>query len=515
MVTKKYDAVIIGAGTAGLAVGAILAAKEHKKVLVMEREEHVGGRLVSFVGKENAISLLDKELDARGFEAALRAVNTWLVRSKPGLPTMIKRGLLDGYTFEAGVHATFWGNKGRAACLLDYLGKHTELPGNEGYAIVDPKDNKWHRVEKRGKYGWMTDEADKETKRLLREMASVPLKEAEKYELMSFGQWLKGRTSNRQAYEYLKALCSIHMSISEPDMQPFGDFLRFMMIAKDIGMDLVTGSTGTGPRPGLIQIAVRLAEALRDNDGEIMLGTPVEEVIIEDRKAKGVTVQTKGGLKRIEAGSVVCTVPVKGILKVIPERHFPSNFVKKINERFWNIGMLSAYIGLKRNIIEDKDVNPKSWLVVPALIREEEGYTGDVDIVMFMSSNWTNRAPAGKHLWEFSIALLGEELRDKKKVNRVIDAVTAFMQRNFPTWGDDVDWQLWTASQGFGPCAPIGERRPDVKCPWVDGLYFAGDGYGVRRWGVGIDGAVQSAVLCVDSMTGKNYLSEILPAYHR
>jgi len=89
------------------------------------------------------------------------------------------------------------------------------------------------------------------------------------------------------------------------------------------------------------------------------------------------------------------------------------------------------------------------------------------------------------------------------------------MQRNFPTWLEDMDWQLWTASEGFGPYPPIGDRRPDVKWPWVDGLYFAGDGYGVRRWGAGIDAAVYSAILCVDSITGKDYSSEILPFYHR
>ena len=42
MVATNYGVVIIGAGAAGLGVGAVLAAKEHKKVLVVEKEEQVG-----------------------------------------------------------------------------------------------------------------------------------------------------------------------------------------------------------------------------------------------------------------------------------------------------------------------------------------------------------------------------------------------------------------------------------------------------------------------------------------
>ncbi len=517
MVAKEYDVVIIGAGAAGLTVGAVLAAKEHRKVLVVEREEELGGRLASFIGGKRSVSYFGKELDAQEYQNVLRAVYTWVVRTQPDLPTLIGQGFLDGYTFEAGVHATFWGYKGRVACVLDYLGKHLDLPGNEGFAVIDPRDNKWYQIQRGGRYEWMTDEANDETKRLLGEMASLSLKEAEKYDLTSFGQWLNERTRNREVYEFLAAVASIHMVTGEPDLMPAGDFLKFMAVAKDAGMNLVTGSTGTAGPPGFVEVTVKLAEAFRENGGEIMLGTPVEEVIIADKKAQGVTVRTKNGPQEIKARSVLCTVPLNHIFGIIPERHFPADFVTKVRERFWGAGMLSGYVGLKRDIIEDKGVNPKSWLLVPSIIKASEGFIGDVDIITFMSSNFNPlRAPKGKHLWEFSIALTDKEMHDNNKLNRVIDETTAFMQRNFPTWLEDMDWQLWTTSdEGYGIWPPIGERRPDVKSPWIGGLYFAGDGYGARRWGAGLDAAIHSAVLCLDSISGRDYSSEILPEYHR
>jgi len=517
MVAGKYDVVIIGAGAAGLTIGAVLAAKEGKRVLVVEKEEEIGGRLASFVGQKDGVSYLGKKLNAQQYQEVLRAVNTWLVRSKPDLPTLIEGGLLDGYTFEAGVHATFWGDKGRVAYVLDYLGKHMDLPGNEGFAIIDPKDNKWYPIERHGTYGWMNEEANQETKRLMKEMTSLSLKEAEQYDLISFGQWLNERTKNQQVYEFLAAVASIHMVMGEPDMMPAGDLLKFMAIAKDIGMNLRDGSTGVVGPPGFIDVTVRLAEALRENGGEIMLGTPVEEVIITNKKVEGVTVQTKTGPQKIEAQSVVCTVPVKHIFGILPDKHFPHDFVTKVKERFWGAGMLSGYVGLKRNIIEDKGINPKSWLLVPSIMKASEGFIGDVDIITFMTSNFNPElSPPGKHLWIFSIALTDKEMHDDNKVNRVVDEVTEFMQRNFPTWLEDMDWELWTASdEGYGIWPPIGERRPDVKSPWIEGLYFAGDGYGARRWGAGLDSAIHSAILCLDSVGSKDYSSEILPEYHR
>lgn len=71
-----------------------------------------------------------------------------------------------------------------------------------------------------------------------------------------------------------------------------------------------------------------------------------------------------------------------------------------------------------------------------------------------MSSNFNPvLAPLGKHLCLFSIALTDKETCDDNKVNRVVDEVTAFMQKNFTTYLEDMDWELWTASAGgYGVC---------------------------------------------------------------
>jgi hypothetical protein len=49
----------------------------------------------------------------------------------------------------------------------------------------------------------------------------------------------------------------------------------------------------------------------------------------------------------------------------------------------------------------------------------------------------------------------------------------------------------------------------------VGGLYFAGDQYGERMWGGGVDGAALSGVLCVDQIMGSGLEESIFPPYHR
>jgi len=125
-------------------------------------------------------------------------------------------------------------------------------------------------------------------------------------------------------------------------------------------------------------------------------------------------------------------------------------------------------------------------------------------------------APPGKHVIAYSIALTEDELHDRDKVNRVIDLGRDIFHKTFPKMKADTLWEIWTCSdKGFGDWPPPGARRPDTTQPGLEGLFFAGDGYGARTWGSGMDAAIHSALLCVDAMTGQNFVEKVLPDYHR
>ena len=98
----------------------------------------------------------------------------------------------------------------------------------------------------------------------------------------------------------------------------------------------------------------------------------------------------------------------------------------------------------------------------------------------------------------------------------MIDASRKLFHKVFPTLKENTCWEIWTCSdKGFGDWPPIGDRRPDTILADSNGLFFAGDGYGEKTWGSGMDAAIYSGILCVDKMIQGNYVEKVLPDYHR
>ncbi|MFH2132913.1 MAG: FAD-dependent oxidoreductase [bacterium] len=517
MSAEKYDVVIIGAGLAGLTVGALLACYEKRRVLILEREAYLGGRIVSFSGEDGDLSLQGRKLGLAGFEKVMRSVYAWVSRSEPDLETIMKKHLLDGYSFEAGGHATFWGTRGRVGHLLDFLGIPVELPGNEGFTVLDPAQAALFPVERGGAYDWMSLESNRTTKKLLREMLTAPEPTLAAWDRISFDQWLHERTTDRTVYEFLAAVASIHMVMGEPKMIPAGDFIRFMSTAGKIGMNLISGSTGIVPKPGFVEIATQMAEKIRGCGGEILTGAAVQSVIFDNRTVVGVRVLTGEGERTFTTSRAVCTVPIRKIWRFLPKTLFPPAMVRKVEESFFSVGMLTGFVGVNYDVFSAAGLNPKSWLLAPAIIKAEEGYIGDVDIISIMPSNFApSLSPEGKHTLGYSIALTDSELRDKQKVDRVIDTSRKLFHQVFPGLAENTCWEIWTCSdKGFGDWPPIGDRRPDTTLQGIDGLFFAGDGYGEKTWGSGMDAAIYSGILCVDAMMQSNYTEQVLPEYHR
>jgi hypothetical protein len=335
--------------------------------------------------------------------------------------------------------------------------------------------------------------------------------------------WLEQRNLHPEAYDYIKVLAASQTAQAEPAMTPTGDFLGYMAIANQIRMNLVTGSVATADAPGCIAIPQQFERVLLEHGGVVMRGTRALEVLIEDGRATGVRIKGDdneyGGDRVIRADRVVCTIPPKYVFRVLPRNAFPREWVDSLERKFWGAGLLTGWCGMKRSVMPDIGLAEGSFVYMPGVIRGE-GYIGAVDMVMCDFTAWDDgaarRGPPGKREYLFSTALTDEEMRNPDRVNRVIDLCEDWARAAFPTWDEDCEFMLWTPSpEAYGLWRPVGEDRPDVKSPWVEGLYFAGDQYGRRLWGGGVDGAALSAVMCVDAITGSTLEQSVMPAYHR
>jgi hypothetical protein len=335
--------------------------------------------------------------------------------------------------------------------------------------------------------------------------------------------WLEQRHLHPEAYDYIKVLAASQTAQAEPMMTPTGDFLGYMAIAGQIRMNLVSGSVATADEPGAIAIPQQFEQVVLAHGGTVLRGTRALEVLIEDGRARGVRIRSQDNDyqqdRQILADHIVCTIPPKYAFRVLPRAAFPREWVELLEHRFWGAGLLTGWCGMKRSVLPDIGLAEGSFVYMPGVIRGE-GYIGAVDMVMCDFTAWgdgtARRGPPGKREYLFSTALTDEEMRNPDRVNRVINLCEDWARTTFPSWDEDCEFMLWTPSpEAYGLWRPVGEDRPDVKSPWVEGLYFAGDQYGRRLWGGGVDGAALSAVMCVDAMTGSKLEESVMPPYHR
>ncbi len=529
--SKKYDVIVIGAGIAGLGSAAILSRDFKQKVLVLEKNPFIGGRVASFVGKGDKVYIDGLELDANGFKRALGLVGCWIPKCTPDLETCFKEKRFDGYTIDTG-HGLFWGNKGKIRMLMDYIQKPVDMPCNIGFAFVDyKKGNKSYQVAKGEPYGWMSKEGFRATMIALRDMAMMTFADIAQTAHMSFEQWIRARNVPQEAYDYIKVLAASQTGQADLNLTPAPDVLGHMATAGPIRMNLVDGSCATVANPGTMAFPLLMEEALKENGGEVLRNTPVAEVIIEKGAVKGVTYQTAGGFETAWADRVICTVPSKQMLNVIHPRYFPQDLVETVQTKYWGAGMITGYGNMKSNIWEERGIEERSFIYMPDVIGAEEGYSGCIDMVLWnlascaQGSNAnpsltkeTGSAPEGKHGWIFSTAMTHEEMRTPKKVSRVIEWNENWWKQTFgrAKWESEMDHLIWMCTDhAFAWIQPIGQDRIDVKSPEIEGLYFAGDQYGRRLWGCGVDAAALSVTLCVDRMMDSNTEEKVFPFYHR
>lgn len=528
MSSESFDVIVIGAGVAGLAAAAVLAKDFGKRVLVLERAPFIGGRAVSYVGKGNKVVADGVEMDAEQFRRSLPLASCYLGKCTPDIDTIFEKGLLDGRTFEAGGHGLFWGNKSRVHHLLEHLGEYVNMPLNQGLGFVQwqgegedgqGKPGTAYQVQPRAAYPWMSEEGFAMTMQQLKSMGTSTFEDMARLMKTPLKDWLDARGMHPEAYEYIKVLAASQTAQAEPAMTPTGDFLGYMAIARPIGMNLITGSVATADEPGTIAIPQAMEKVLLAHGGEVRRSTTVQQVIMEDKQVKGVRVKNDAGLEEINAPAVICTIPPKYVFKVLPKELFPADWVDLLETKFWGAGLLTGWCGTKRSLWQEIGIDERSFVYMPGVIKGE-GYIGAVDMVMCEFTAWgdhtAKRGPEGKYEFLFSTALTDKEMRDKDRVNRVVELCENWARATFPSWDEDVEFIIWTpAPEAYGLWRPVGEERPDVKSPWVDGLYFAGDQYGKRLWGGGVDGASLSAILCVDRMMSSNYEEQIFPWYHR
>jgi len=509
-IDEFYDVIIVGCGIAGSIVGAILSHYENKKVLILERASGVGGRAISFRGEGIR--------DAADFRSNLSlAANAWVHKSEPELSEMINNRLLDGYVLEAGGRAGWYTNRGRVSFLLAAFNKPSIFYPNVGLVWYDHDWNP-HNVVRGAKYGWMSDEGYAETQKISRHMLQTPtITDAEKYDRVSLKDWLSQFTSNKEALEFHYGIGTWHTILNDPGLISAGENLKAIIISREEKVHFTKGAWSLAGSPGHRFITEGFCDVIEENNGQIVNNGIVKEICLTNDTATGVVVNISGEDIKLSSSAVVCTLPPRALLKLLPENVLSSD-LKRTMERTINTGMITWQFGLRKplEVFSKQEVHPKSFFHAPVLISEEEGlFRGNIPLDGFtLSNSAATVAPEGKYLAVMCSSVLDNEAKDKNKVNIVADRILKFMDNTFPGYKQELDWMLSTVTHTALCWRHPEDEKPDVTCPNIKGLYFAGDAYGKRCNEGGIEAASHSGVVCAEEITGKDYL-KILPSHLR
>lgn len=509
--SNNYDVIIVGSGIAGSLAGALLTSLEYKKVLILERSSKISGRTISFRG--------DEITDANAFQTVLGlSANAWVdERTEPELSEIIKRKLLHGYVLEVGGRASWYTNRGRVSYALAIFNMPTIFYPNVGFVWFD---HKWkpHNVIRGSKYGWMSEKGYSEMKRVSKRMLEIStIAEAEKYDQVHLTDWLKEITSDKEALEFHYGMGTFHTILNDPALVSAGENLKVIVQSKEADVHVVRGAWGFAGDPGHSFIVDCFADVVKHCGGQIVTNAKVMEISIQNGRAIGVVAEIGGEIKEIKSPVVICTAPPKQTLRLLPEGVLPNDFQELLG-RTINAGMITGQFGMTKPL-EDFctiEVDPRSFYHAPLLIPETEGiFRGNVPLDGFTWSNIAPTvAPSGKHLAVMCSSVLEEEARDKKKVEIVINRMMNALDTAFPGWRNALEWTLFTVA-GSALCWRHPEDiKPDVICPSIEGLYFAGDAFGKRCNEGGIDAAAHSGMVCAGAVTGKSYL-DLLPTHLR
>ncbi len=459
----KYDVIVIGAGPGGLCNAAILA-KNKKKVLLVEKTGEIGGRSIS--------------VSHRGYKLNLG----WhqIVETGSGLTKVFK-----------------------------YLGKELRHgPALEGSPIFI--NGRWQPIQ-------ALCSGDREDfKKIVREIVQdLTWDEIEKLDDQPIRPWVRERTSSEGILTLFETMATYEgvtlnwwdHSLSE------SLFMRKLHLSEK-------GVAGycVNPVDGWESIWNDLADALRENGGEIRMNTPALDILIENHRVQGVEIQSRPPFmatdfpesEMIEAHCVISTLPCWDVSDIVDENLLPSWYVDQIKfisrdelRTFW----LGIYAGVPEPISVFASREIMGWFKGPR--------TGLQGICSDLTAYDSNLAPPNEHLFTAMVCIEYDNLKKRQVVNRIFTEFEKELEDIFPIYKK----RLWSKRHMiFNPTygtlwkpGTVGRYKPDVQVPAVEGLYFASDTF--RGRSIGLDRAARIAMTVTEKILGSP-IPEFMASWH-
>ncbi len=454
----RYDAIVIGAGIAGLGVSGLLQ-RSGMKTLCIEKEGRAGGRMQGY--------------DLEG-----------------------------GWRLDIGFHLAELGDASSSAELVRAAGGEVEWADwvESGELF---HDGRWHSAVDM----LMSAPAEQveELKRVMKRLFKVGDGEIAANDLASWGDWLDANGVSGVARELLEDNGMIMTTVPQVYEMSAGEILH---ISRENLQKRKNVLTAAYPKGGMLGIIDPLREAFEKAGGTLMLATEADSVLFDGRRVKGVAVRKKSlspytgwfymdDLRTFESPVVVCAVPLwhlDGVIDTNPRTSvLPEWWLKRFEElKYETTGLIGYTVALSEPVYDKPNV--LSSIKLPNTGRPFQG--------MVPSAFDRGVAPEGKSLLQTDCVVEPGQIFDKFELERLLDAMWKDLQEMFPGIDDRVEWKFAYKCMGCDGLSrkpgSVGAFKPGLVAPGVRGLYFAGDCYAGR--GLALNSAALSGMNCAEKV---------------
>jgi len=456
--STKYDTAIIGGGIGGAALGALLAAAG-QKVFLTEKNSVIGGRCASY----------EK----------------------------------DGFIVDVGVHLFGLTDKGP-------LGEVCRRAGDPGAIEWVLARNPRVAVHSGGKTraftrDMMTGELKQESvgslAQIFMKVIQITDEELDSLWYVPLSKWIEQYTTDKNIMRMFTMLCGIYFCIA-PDVTSAAEFI--------ITLRELTQARASGyPKGGSGAIPQAYQRIIEKRDGTVRLGCPAEKIVIEDGRAKGISIE--GEL--IEADRVVSNADIKvTVMELAGAEHFPKDYVDKVQKLTYTAHVFATKVAVDEVITDQKMI-----MCTPNLTEEEmeelerqiaEGKTPMVaGGMMCIPTNFDpGLAPPGKQLIYFGTrSEPGQDWKPWKKL------CMDMLKEVFPSIEEHIIWTVTHSPDYIAQFAgeegnvigagqtvdQVHEKRPTHETPVKD-LYLCSAEAGGH--GIGTELAASSAIELADKL---------------
>lgn len=455
---ERTDVVVIGAGLGGLLAAAILA-RRGARVVLLEQEQRTGGRL--------------------------RTVDT-----------------PDGFSIDCG--AFLWPNKYldralAAAGATDFAAFTIPfdevirifVEGTGGTPFVFPwpglPESPALRAAAAAVYGSV--ERFQGLAAPLQRLAHMSDAEVEAHSHLSVDDWLVRHGPEPDVADAFRRTLMLFGSLA-PGQASIGEFARLAGRRGEGGpaKPQVCGANRSG---GVAALVAALEAACRNAAVDIRLAAPVIQLVVTDGRAAGVRYcREPQALAAIEASSVVCNVPAWELFAIVPERHFPADFVRsarhygRVGE---SVNLAIAFRGLPTLRATGTGDSFRGWSRL--LVGAERAFGGGM---MWTTLAAPQNAPAGHHLLHATRHVPRGTIHDAGAVDQMMTQTLVLLREIYVDFDERACWIRRWVTRDSTEYMISAMPRPPLQVPGVRDLYLVGET--VAAGAVQMDNAARAAL---------------------